>query len=195
VAAGDPQTDKIVVTPQSLLCGAVALCVPAVLVGVGALSFLTLFRICFWSAVVIGIIFFVARQAKKRQELVDAGAIAFGPAGHSLVLFADRIRTPDGDFPLDPSVSASVETSGTLLQRQQLTATRMVALGVFALAAPKVKTTDNRKLYILVEGTSFQSVTPVNPNKETEARKFAALVTTKARQSAAQSPALEPVGS
>lgn len=50
-------------------------------------------------------------------------------------------------YPL-AGITARVEDTGALTQR--VTATRLVALGVFALAAPKKQ--DNRVLYLTVEG-------------------------------------------
>lgn len=180
-------SEKIVISTWWLVGGSAAAVFGVFLMMTGIVSTGAVLGSAFWIILLGAIILTVVSRSRRKQELVEAGAIAFGPASHhSLVLFADRIRTPDGEFPLDPSVCASVETSGSLQERQRITATRMVALGIFALATPKRTTTDNRKLYILVEGTTFQSVVPVNPNRETAARKFAAQVTTQARRAKTQ---------
>lgn len=69
-------------------------------------------------------------------------------------------------------LTARVEDSGTLNRR--ITATRMVALGVFALAAPKKQ--DDREVYLTIEGPTTAIVKSIkvksNPTIGTAARKF-----------------------
>jgi hypothetical protein len=134
------------------------------------------------------------RRYQRVKELKDQGAINIFSLRPSLILFSDRIRTPAGDFRLTPNVRASVETSGSLAVTQRLTVTRMLAFGIFSLAAPKKSKTDTRKLYVLVDGDRFQSVVAIKPNRETAARKFAAQVTTQARQSLPAQPASGTLG-
>lgn len=68
-----------------------------------------------------------------------------------------------------------VETEGQLTSR--ITATRLVALGVFALAARK--TVDDRQLYLTVDGDGFQLVSKVDPTLGAAARQFAATYNTR----------------
>lgn len=125
----------------------------------------------------------LARRLQHRRSLRDQGALAIFSMAAPLVLFDDRITTPDGDFALTQSVRADVETSGNLVVTQRLTATRMLTLGVFSLAAPKKSKVDARSLYVILEGEDFQSVVEINPKRETAARKFAAQVNTQAKRS------------
>jgi hypothetical protein len=57
--------------------------------------------------------------------------------------------------PVDGKVKASVETSGNLAVMQRLTATRLVSIGVFALAAPKKTVHDTRQLLFLIEASGM----------------------------------------
>lgn len=134
----------------------------------------------------------LVRRHQHVKELKDQGAINIFSLRPSLILFSDRIRTPEGDFPLTPNVRASVETSGSLAVTQRLTVTRMLVFGIFSLAAPKKTRTDTRKLYVVVEGDDFQSVIKLAASRETAARKFAAQVTTQAKRTG---PVLRPLAS
>ncbi len=70
---------------------------------------------------------------------------------------------------------AKVETSADAGNR--VTATRLVTLGVFALAAKK----KTGSLYLTVDGDGYSIVVELPLKKETEARKFAAKVNAQAR--------------
>lgn len=70
---------------------------------------------------------------------------------------------------------ARVESHGQLSSR--ITATRIAAFGVFALAARKK--VDQRELYLTVEGDGFQILLQVDPDLGAAARKFAAAYNTR----------------
>lgn len=74
-------------------------------------------------------------------------------------------------------VTATVDTAGNINRR--VTATRLVAVGVFALALKKKQ--DDREVFLLIDGPDFQWVVDVDPKKAAEARKFAARVNTAGR--------------
>lgn len=86
-----------------------------------------------------------------------------------------------------------IETSGQINRR--VTATRLVTLGVFALAAKKKQ--DDRELFLTVEGDGFQLAVKLRAGHEAGARRFAAKYNTAAsgaQEEASQSvePADEP---
>lgn len=64
---------------------------------------------------------------------------------------------------------ATIETAGEVESR--FTATRLLALGVFALAFKKKK--DNRELWLTIEGPDFVIGAPVKPKDESKARLWA----------------------
>ena len=72
-------------------------------------------------------------------------------------------------FSYDLPATARVETAGQIQER--VTATRLVAVGLFAFAFKKKK--DDRELYLSVEGDGWGFVVDVDPSKGREAREFA----------------------
>jgi hypothetical protein len=110
---------------------------------------------------------------KNLGQMLGSTRIAYLTAEKgTFYLHPDKITTPDGEHPLTPDVRATVETAGDIERR--VTATRLLTIGIFALAAKKKK--DNRELYLTVEGDTFISVREINPKKGSEARQFAAMV-------------------
>lgn len=89
-------------------------------------------------------------------------------------------------------LTARVEDSGTLNRR--ITATRMVALGVFALAAPKRQ--DDREVYLTIEGPTTAIVRAIkvksNPTIGVTARKFAMDLNAASRVAGAQDKLSSP---
>jgi len=71
---------------------------------------------------------------------------------------------------------ASLETTGDIERR--VTATRLLATGVFALALRKKK--DHRTLWLTIEGPTFQAVVEVDPKREAIARRWVAQFNTRA---------------
>jgi ribosomal protein L7/L12 len=82
-------------------------------------------------------------------------------------------------------LTARVEDSGTLNRR--ITATRLVTIGVFALAAKKKQ--DDREVYLTIEGDALQIVRTVQfkktPAAGTAARQFAGQLNLLSRQATA----------
>ena len=97
----------------------------------------------------------------------DAPVATFG----NVTLRKYRIQKLDGfkkeEHPLD-GVTVRVESGSEIDSR--ITATRLIALGVFALAAKK-KT--GGEAYLTIEGTDFMWVIDVDRKKKPDAIKFA----------------------
>ena len=122
-----------------------------------------------------------AAKAKKRREREEAGAprrLYFEGQrfGINLSVERDRVSVPGQvSGPFSGSVMR-VETSGQINRR--VTATRIVALGVFAFAAKKKQ--DDRELFITIEGDGFQIAVSADPERQAAARQFAARYNTMA---------------
>lgn len=86
-----------------------------------------------------------------------------------IVLWERWIQTPQSEGPL---IGVRAEAHDDTSISQRLTVTRMVAFGIFSLAAPKRKTTGNA--YVVVEGPDVNGVgmAPDGP----EAYNFAAVI-------------------
>lgn len=106
------------------------------------------------------------------------------------ILWEDRIKTPSGEHPLTPHVSAVVDHAGNLVHKSRSTMTRMGAGAVIAgplgflvgVAAKKGQTVDNRELYLFVEGEDWADSTNCDPGKEGQkVREFAQKVNVAAR--------------
>ncbi len=80
---------------------------------------------------------------------------------------------------------ARVESVGEIQSR--VTATRLLATGVFAFAWKKKK--DSRELYLTVEGNGFAFVVEVDPKKGGDARRFAAEINASSSRAEAQQTA------
>lgn len=86
-----------------------------------------------------------------------------------------EITTKNGSGPV-AGAHASIETTGDIERR--ITATRLLATGVFALALRKKK--DHRTLWLTIEGPTFQAVVEVDPAREQIARRWIAQFNTRA---------------
>lgn len=90
-------------------------------------------------------------------------------------------------YPL-PGVRASVESVGQLSRR--ITATRLVAVGVFALALQKKQ--DDRSVFLTIEGPGVAIVREIrvsgSPGVQRSAREFAAVVNARALAAEAARP-------
>lgn len=93
-----------------------------------------------------------------------------------LTLHRDRVTKGGDTHPLD-GVTARVEVGSDLEKR--VTATRLVALGVFAFAAKK-KT--GGEVFLTVEGPGFFWTIEVDRKKRGDAQAFAAKVNDQARK-------------
>jgi len=104
------------------------------------------------------------------------------------VLYEDGVNTPEGWCWLSPDVKASVQDAGSLQTyvTSRLSVTRIVGLGVFALAAPKRKshTVDTRELYLLVETAQFDSLVECRPDEGPTVRAFATAINNAIKQAA-----------
>lgn len=110
-----------------------------------------------------------------KSEITSGKAIAKHGRVH---LYSDRVVTPSGQFPLEPELSAAVDTAGAISSR--VTATRLVLTGPFALAMKKKK--DDRELFLYVDSPAGQHVEPCRPEDQARVRLFASKITTAARQ-------------
>lgn len=101
----------------------------------------------------------------------------------------ERLSTLDGAIVIDlddrtihlgadggplTNATALVEAAGAI--RTRLTATRIAAVGILALAWRKK--VDERELYLTVDGSTFQFVARIEPQRGAEARQFAARIST-----------------
>ena len=90
----------------------------------------------------------------------------------------DEVRTrKTGEGGPVAGAHATVETSGELSRR--ITATRLATTGVFALALKKKR--GERQLSLTVTGTGFEFVVELDPDKQADARRFAARLNTAAQ--------------
>ena len=71
---------------------------------------------------------------------------------------------------------ARVETSGDIGSR--VTATRLLAIGIFALAAKK----KSGHVYLTVEGDGFDIMVEIKAKKESDARQFATKINNAAKK-------------
>jgi hypothetical protein len=140
---------------------------------------LTVFLILF--AIAFGLIawYHIAKDTRNRaQNRADSVIAHVEIPGGSLRLAATELIEGYGENARRHPVAglvARVEDSGTLNRR--VTATRLVAFGVFALAAPKKQ--DDRELYLTIEGPTTAIIRTIQV-------KNAASITTRARSFAMQ---------
>lgn len=124
----------------------------------------------------------IAAAGRRVSELSDAkgGRVA---GGGGVTVYQRWIETKQGSGSII-GVTASAADESTI--RQRLTATRMVAFGVFALAAPKKKTAGTA--YVVIEGPSINGVATFDgqndPKAGPHAYELAAAINTQARQAA-----------
>lgn len=109
-------------------------------------------------------------NARRRLEKMPTGYFA------DLTLHRDRITKGGETQPL-AGVTARVEAGSDLKKR--VTATRLVALGVFAFAAKK-KT--GGEVFLTIEGPEFFWTVEVDRKKRGDAQAFAAKVNDQARK-------------
>ena len=133
-------------------------------------------------------------QARMRlQDLEDTKGRRLGAAG-GITLYERWISTPQGSGSL-VGVKATAADESSVTVSQRLTATRMVTLGVFSLAAPKKTQKAHGSAYILIEGPEVSGVGVINASSYNTtpgpgAFAFAADVNNAARAAAANAPRL-----
>jgi hypothetical protein len=145
------------------------------------------------------------RRARKRHEkrvataheqlvrLEDPKGRRLGSAG-GVTLYERWITTPQGSGSLI-GVKATAADESSISVTQRLTVTRMVAFGVFSLAAPKKTTKSQGSAYIIIEGPEVSGVGVINASSYNTtpgpaAFGFAAQVNNAARDAAASAPLL-----
>lgn len=125
----------------------------------------------------------VARPTEDRSTLRPMGLkewAAKAPMGtfgfkDQVVLYRDRVQRGKEEFPLT-GVSARVEVGSEIQQR--VTATRLLAIGIFALAAKKKSGGES---YLTLEGPDFFWTLEVDRKEQAKAREFAAKVNNQVR--------------
>lgn len=93
-----------------------------------------------------------------------------------------EIVLPDRRVPLEPSIVGEVNTSGSISVSSRFSVGRTVGGAVLfgpvgavvGAVARKNKTTDNRELFLMLEGSAFMAVLTLDPKKSSEARGFLA---------------------
>ncbi|GAA1626186.1 hypothetical protein GCM10009744_12560 [Kribbella alba] len=111
-----------------------------------------------------------AKQA-ERQRKAQLSLLSLKATGFSLKIKDDEVhefmkKNSGGSM---KGAKASVQTEGEI--RDRFTATRILALGVFALAFKK-KTSD-KDVFLVIEGDGFVLSEHVKNKKESDARQFA----------------------
>lgn len=109
------------------------------------------------------------------QKLSDPKGNVLG-SYRGVTLYETWIKTPHGQSRL-AGTSASVDAQIS----SRLTATRLVALGVFALAAPK----KNGSVYLSIDNVDLVSVVECPAQDNTRAREFAVKIMNASRKAAA----------
>jgi hypothetical protein len=107
----------------------------------------------------------------------------------SYVLHSDRIVTPSGTHPLEPGVTATVDTAGAMVEKSRSTLTRMGVgtaiagpLGfMVGMGAKKSKVQDKRELYMLIEGPTWADSMVCKPDDGAKVRQFCTAVNLAAR--------------
>ena len=125
------------------------------------------------------------RAQAERQEKAQAAAAASPTFFEGAVLEPAKGVVSYKGRRVGLPATARVETAGDIHRR--VTATRMVAVGVFAFALKKKK--DDRTLYLTVEGEGDAFVMELKPKLETKAREFAARVSSASPPTSDEAPA------
>jgi hypothetical protein len=109
-----------------------------------------------------------------REWAAKAPVATFG-VRDQVALYKDSVKRGAERFPLE-GVSSRVEAGSDLETR--VTATRLIALGIFAFAAKKKR---GGEVFLTVEGPEFFWTIEVDRKDQSKAREFAAKVTNQAR--------------
>ena len=111
-------------------------------------------------------------RERARERMAAAPVLI----GHGVTVYRDRIEKGGQSYPLD-GVTARVE-AGSDVQRR-ITATRLLAFGVFAAA---IKKTTGGESYLTIEGPAFFWSERIDRKGRDEGVKFAAAVNSWARR-------------
>lgn len=137
-------------------------------------------------------------QVKARDQRLKAANKAVAAAttlgshnrGHyrgrdGSIALNELVITVNGQhFPLDATITASVNTAGNLATSSRSTFTRVAAGGILfgpvgaivGASAKKNRVHDMRELYLMVEGTGFTAVITCNPDDGPKVRQLAAAI-------------------
>lgn len=146
--------------------------------------------------VILAIVVFVialAYQISVANEKKAAGVVtSFDGLNLTATELIDGIGSTAARYPL-AGLTARVEDSGTLNRR--ITATRLVAFGVFALAAKKKQ--DDREVYLTIEGANVAIMRTAQckktPAAGAQARNFAVQLNMLSRRLANVEPGQEAI--
>jgi len=89
-----------------------------------------------------------------------------------ITLFDDRIVANRKGQPVTSDLQAAVDTAGNLSHTRRHTLTRFGLLGPFSVFTPKNVKSDDRELFILLEGSDWAEVIKIGNSKQMAARKF-----------------------
>ena len=103
-------------------------------------------------------------------------------SGGGVVVYERWIQTPQGGGPI---IGVSAKADDSTLERQRLTATRMLAFGIFSLAAPKKISSGHAYVSIAGPEVNGVAVFPPGENAGPNAFDFAARINAAARQAEA----------
>jgi hypothetical protein len=109
----------------------------------------------------------VKSEADKAQTALNLKSAFWGVTVNKGIV--KQIHGGNAQGPL-AGARATVDAAGSMTQRT--TVTRLALFGIFALAAPKK--TDNRELYLTIEGDGYALCVPVPASKQAIVRQWAA---------------------
>jgi hypothetical protein len=102
-------------------------------------------------------------------------------SNRSIQLFEDSIIAMGRRHPLNPNVTAAIDTAGNLSHTRRHTLTRFALFGAFSVFAPKNTKHDDRELFILLEAPDWAEVVKVNADSQMAARKLVQAINLTAR--------------
>ena len=112
-----------------------------------------------------------AKDAENKAKAASTGTF------EGIVLKPDSLKYKGTGGPVF-GATAHVETAADV--RRRITATRVLAIGIFALAAKK----QTGNVYLTVEHPDYGFVVEIPVKKETQAREFAAKINNAAKRAA-----------
>lgn len=138
----------------------------------------------------------IKHAERQLQQAAQVGRNRVGSYG-TIHAFQHAITTPQGTFPMNASVQATVDTAGNLATKSRVTLTRLAAGGLIAgplgilvgAAAKKNSVVDTRELYLMVEGDGFGTVVQCRPDDGPKVRQLAMAINQAGKQADAASAA------
>jgi hypothetical protein len=122
-------------------------------------------------------------RVRAAEKAVDVSkTIKRMPQSNRLIqLFEDSIIANGHRHPLNPNVTAAIDTAGNLSHTRRHTVTRFALLGAFSVFAPKDTKHDDRELFILLEAPDWAEVVKVNADSQMAARRLVQAINLTAR--------------